>query len=182
MFNNIECLFFNSGVFLRHKGDLMNVIPGDLLSQDTACIVNPWNMNFIPHWLLLPGGVSGQLKKKAGPVPFREVSRHGVLWPGRAVLTGGGRLNKPIIHVAGLNALWRSSPAIVSRCTIAALHLAEEQGFASVALPLIGAGTGGLTPAKSLSAMTAAVQMSPYRGEVRIVLWSESKEAYLCHR
>lgn len=160
----------------------MNIVSGDLFTQDTACIVNPWNMNFIPHWLLLPGGVSGQLKKKAGSAPFREVSRHGLLWPGRAVLTGGGRLNKPIIHVAGLNALWGSSPAIVSRCTTAALNVADQQKFASVALPLIGAGTGGLTPAKSLSAMTAAVQMSPYRGEVRIVLWSESKEAYLCHR
>ncbi|AVF38233.1 macro domain-containing protein [Rahnella sikkimica] len=160
----------------------MNIVSGDLLSQDTTCIVNPWNMNFIPHWLLLPGGVSGQLKKKAGPAPFREVTHHGLLWPGRAVLTGGGLLNKPIIHVAGLNALWRSSLVIVSRCTIAALNLAEQEGFASVALPLIGAGTGGLTPAKSLSAMKSAVGMSQYRGEVRIVLWSESKEVCLCQQ
>lgn len=149
----------------------MKIVSGDLLSQDTACIVNPWNMNFIPHWLLLPGGVSGQLRKKAGPAPFRELVRHGLLWPGSAVLTGGGLLNKPIIHVAGLNALWRSSATIVSRCTVAALNLAEQEGFASVSLPLIGAGTGGLAPEKSLSAMKSSAMMSQYRGEVRIVLW-----------
>lgn len=155
----------------------MNIVTGDLLSQDTVCLVNPWNMNFFPHWLFSPGGVSGQLRKHAGSAPFRELVRNGLLWPGSAVLTQGGFLNKPIIHVAGLNALWRSSPAIVSRCTVAALNLAEQEGFASVALPLIGAGTGRLTPEMSLSAMMSSVRMSQYRGEVRIVLWPESMEA-----
>lgn len=158
----------------------MNVITGDLLSHEAACIVNPWNMNFIPHWLLLPGGVSGQLKKKAGSAPFKEVGRLGLLWPGRAVLTGGGHLNKPIIHVAGLNALWRSSPAIVSRCTAAALNVAELQGFDSIALPLIGSGNGGLTPLQSLTAMKSAARGSLFRGEINIVIWSENKAASLC--
>lgn len=154
----------------------MNIVSGDLFSQDTACIVNPWNMNFFPHWLFSPGGVSGQLRKHAGTDPFRELARHGLLWPGRAVLTGGGLLNKPVIHVAGLNALWRSSPAIVSRCTVAALNLAGKEGFTSVSLPLIGAGTGRLTPEMSLSSMMSSVRMSQYRGEVRIVLWPEGTE------
>jgi hypothetical protein len=35
------------------------VIEGDLLEQDVEVIVNAWNRNIIPWWLLLPQGVSG---------------------------------------------------------------------------------------------------------------------------
>ncbi|MEW6711004.1 MAG: Appr-1-p processing protein, partial [Candidatus Riflebacteria bacterium] len=31
-------------------------ISGDLLEQRVEVIVNPWNMNVIPWWLLLPQG------------------------------------------------------------------------------------------------------------------------------
>ncbi|WP_210454567.1 macro domain-containing protein [Pantoea ananatis] len=135
----------------------MKIITGDLLTQDVACIVNPWNVNIIPRWLFLPAGVSGQLKKKAGSEPFRELARFGWLSPGCAVLTGGGLLKKPVIHVAGLNLLWRSSESLVFRCTRSALTLAGEKGLDSVALPLIGAGTGGLSEAQSRLAIETAV-------------------------
>ncbi len=123
----------------------MNIVTGNLLAQDAACIVNPWNVNIFPRWFFQPGGVSGQIQKAAGPAPFRELARYGWLRPGSAVLTSGGLLNKPLIHVAGLNLLWRSTEAVVSRCTASALALADEQGFASMAMPLVGSGTGGLT-------------------------------------
>lgn len=38
-------------------------------------IVNAWNRNFIPYWILLPHGVSKAIKKKAGLKPFNEVQR-----------------------------------------------------------------------------------------------------------
>lgn len=152
----------------------MNIITGNLLSQDTACIVNPWNVNIIPRWLFLPGGVTAQLKKVTGPAPFHELARHGWLSPGSATLTAGGMLNKPIIHVAGLNLLWRSSEAIVSRCTASALALADEQGFASMAMPLIGAGTGGLSAKQSLRAISVAAESSESTCELYIVLWDGS--------
>ncbi|OYW18470.1 MAG: Appr-1-p processing protein, partial [Planctomycetales bacterium 12-60-4] len=50
---------------------------GDLLNQDVEVIVNAWNRNIIPWWLLLPQGVSGAIKKLAGYQPFREVAKHG---------------------------------------------------------------------------------------------------------
>ena len=31
------------------------VVEGDLLEQRVDVIVNPWNRNIIPWWLLLPG-------------------------------------------------------------------------------------------------------------------------------
>jgi hypothetical protein len=39
---------------------------GDLLDQDFQVIVNAWNRSIIPWWLLLPQGVSGAIKKRAG--------------------------------------------------------------------------------------------------------------------
>ena len=55
----------------------IDVVEGDLLNQDVDVIVNPWNRNVIPWWLLLPQGVSGAIKRKAGRLPFRELAKHG---------------------------------------------------------------------------------------------------------
>lgn len=69
---------------------MMHVVAGDLFNQNVECLVNPWNMNYIPSFLLLPCGVSGSLRKKAGREPFVQLSRKGMLSPGEAVLTTGG--------------------------------------------------------------------------------------------
>ncbi len=34
------------------------IVEGDLIGQDVDVIVNAWNRNIIPWWLLLPQGVS----------------------------------------------------------------------------------------------------------------------------
>jgi O-acetyl-ADP-ribose deacetylase (regulator of RNase III) len=44
----------------------------------------------------------------------------------------------------------------VYRATIAALRVARERGFKSVAFPLMGAGVGGLSPEESIDAMSRA--------------------------
>src|SRR5579871_846877 len=66
--------------------------------------------DIIPWWLLLPQGVSGAIKRRGRIKPFCEVARHGPIPLGGAVLTSAGRLpSRGIIHVAGINMLWRSS-------------------------------------------------------------------------
>ncbi len=120
------------------------VVVGDLLDQDVQVIVNPWNRNIIPWWLLVPQGVSGAIKRRAGLDPFREVAKHGPIPLGGAVITGAGRLpHEAIIHVAGISMGWRSSEWSIRASVRNALVLAEERGFRSMGLPLIGAGTGG---------------------------------------
>ncbi len=54
---------------------LPQVVTGDLLEQDVEVIVNAWNRNVIPWWLLLPQGVSGAIKRKAGIGPFRSLTK-----------------------------------------------------------------------------------------------------------
>jgi O-acetyl-ADP-ribose deacetylase (regulator of RNase III) len=86
------------------------VAVGDLLDQPVEVIVRAWNRNVIPWWLLLPQGVSGAIKRRGGTRPFQELRRHGPIPLGGAVLTSAGRLPfRAIIHVAGINLLWRAS-------------------------------------------------------------------------
>ena len=63
----------------------IEIIEGDLLDQPVEVIVNAWNRNFIPWWLLLPQGVSKAIKKRAGTDPFKEVGKHGWIPLGGAV-------------------------------------------------------------------------------------------------
>ena len=148
----------------------LEVVEGDLLDQPVEVIVNAWNRNLIPWWLLLPQGVSGAIKIRGGYAPFRELGRLGPIPLGGAVITGPGRLPfRAIIHVAGISLFWVSSEKSVRACTANALKLAAEQGYASIALPLIGAGTGGGSPEDVEAYMRDEVAKSTYPGGVRIV-------------
>jgi O-acetyl-ADP-ribose deacetylase (regulator of RNase III) len=112
----------------------LQLVEGDLLDQDVDVIVNPWNRNVIPWWLLVPQGVSGAIKRRAGHGPFRELGRVGAIPLGGAVATGAGRLPyKAIIHVAGISMWWYSSERSIRDSTRNALRLASARGFESIA-------------------------------------------------
>ena len=148
----------------------VHIVTGDLLDQEVDVIVNAWNRNIIPWWLLIPQGVSRAIKKRGGYEPFREVARHGPIPLGGAVLTGAGRLPfKGIIHVAGISMLWRSSEQSIRACVKNALLLAAEHGFKSVAMPLIGAGTGGGKEDAVLSIIKSQLSESDFPGRVVVV-------------
>jgi O-acetyl-ADP-ribose deacetylase len=137
----------------------MRIVEGDLLDQDVDAIVNAWNRNIIPWWLLLPQGVSGAIKKRGGLAPFRELARMGPMPLGSAVVTSAGRLPfKGIIHVAGINMLWRASERSIRDAVANALARAREHGFRSVAFPLIGAGSGSFDEEKALAVMRSALE------------------------
>ena len=148
----------------------VEIVDGDLLDQEVAVIVNAWNRNVIPWWLLLPQGVSKAIKKRAGYAPFRELSRAGVLPLGGAVATTAGRLPyKSIIHVAGIGLLWTSSEKSVRASVRNALALASQRGFESIAFPLIGAGTGGAKRDRVIGWMSDEASAADYGGRIVIV-------------
>ena len=154
----------------------LKVVDGDLLDQKVEVIVNAWNRNVIPWWLLIPQGVSGAIKKRAGLQPFRELARKGSISPGTAVETSAGKLSfRAIIHVAGINLLWCSSEKVIRDCVRNALALAQIKKYRSLAFPLIGAGTGGFSPDKTLAIMRDEIEHSNYFGEVLIVRYRPSK-------
>lgn len=146
------------------------MVDGDLLAQPVDAIVNAYNRNIIPWWLLIPQGVSGAIRKRAGTGPFKELARHGPIPLGQAVLTSAGKLPfEGIIHVAGIDMTWRASERSIRDSTKSAVRVAKEAGFESVALPLIGAGTGGRRPEQVIAWMREALQEVDYDGRVVLV-------------
>ncbi|MDB5804088.1 MAG: Appr-p processing protein [Betaproteobacteria bacterium] len=146
------------------------LIEGDLLDQQVDLIVNAWNRNIIPWWLLIPQGVSGAIKKRGGIQPFIEVARAGAMPLGSAVLTAAGRLPyKGIIHVAGINMFWVATQTSIQRSTVSAMQIVEREKFASVAFPIIGGGTGGAGEARALAWMQEALAPLESKAAVSIV-------------
>lgn len=156
----------------------MNILTvhGDLLDQPVEVIVNAWNRNIIPWWLLLPQGVSGAIKKRGGLEPFRELARLGHIPLGGAVITSAGRLPfKAIIHVAGINLFWRSSKQSVQNSVQNAMKLVIDRGYQSVAFPLIGAGSGGGDQATVMSWMTEELSKIEFEGQIVLVIYEKPK-------
>ena len=148
----------------------IQVVEGDLLRQPVDVIVNSWNRNFIPYWLLLPQGVSGAIRRQAGSEPFRQVGKKGLLPVGAAVLTSAGRLPyQGIIHVAGLNWWWTANRASVRASVQNAMRVFHENGFQSIAFPMIGAGTGGMSPQLVQELMLEELQRLQGEGQVLLV-------------
>jgi O-acetyl-ADP-ribose deacetylase (regulator of RNase III) len=152
----------------------VHVVEGNLLDQDVEVIVNAWNRNIFPWWLLLPQGVSGAIKRRGGTAPFRELRAAGLLALGDAVMTGAGTLPfRAIIHVAGIGLLWRASRHSIELSVRNAVALATRQNFRTIAFPLIGAGTGGFPPDQTQRLMADTLASLAFEGDVRIV-------RYLC--
>ncbi len=150
------------------------IVNGDLLEQNVEVIVNPWNRNLIPWWLLIPQGVSGAIKQQAGIQPFVEVARHGLIPLGGAILTSAGNLPyQAIIHVAGINLLWMASKQSITQSVVSAMKIVNDKQYASVAFPLIGAGAGGASEQKTLETMLNALETIEYNAAVTIVKYKK---------
>jgi O-acetyl-ADP-ribose deacetylase (regulator of RNase III) len=66
----------------------LQLVEGDLLLQDVDVIVNAWNCNIIPWWLLLPQGVSGAiLQGSSGVLEAQKGMPVHALW-GQTLLIG----------------------------------------------------------------------------------------------
>ena len=148
----------------------VELVEGDLLDQQVEVIVNAWNRNIIPWWLLLTQGVSGAIKRRGGRAPFRELGRTGPLPLGEARLTEAGCLPfAGIIHVAGIDMLWRASKRSITAGTRSAMALVNTHGFASVAFPILGAGSGSFDEREACALMLDTLASIPTSARVVVV-------------
>lgn len=154
----------------------VSIIEGDLLQQPVEVIVNAWNRNIIPWWLLLPQGVSGAIKKQAGYAPFFELGKMGPIKLGQAVITGSGKLPyKAIIHVAGINMFWRATRYSIQQSVFSAMQIVNDQQINSVAFPIIGAGSGGFGAQDALELMVEAFNKIESKASVCIIKFVKGK-------
>lgn len=82
---------------------------------------------------------------------------------------------KAIIHVAGINMLWRASERSIRDSVRNAIRIAHEHGFLSIAFPLIGAGCGGFNQGKAKSLMLDKLSKIDVQIAVKIVVFRKVK-------
>jgi O-acetyl-ADP-ribose deacetylase len=135
----------------------VRVWQGDITTLEVDAIVNAANNQ---GWL--GAGVAGAIRRAAGGEVEREAVAQGP-WPvGEAVRTGPGRLGdrgvKAILHAAAMAPGRPASAEAIAGATASALGLAAAEGLASVALPALGTGVGGVEQGAAAAAMAAAVR------------------------
>jgi O-acetyl-ADP-ribose deacetylase (regulator of RNase III) len=118
----------------------LRMIRGDITAVDADAIVNSANND-----LVLGGGVSGAIRRVAGPTVQEECHRIGTVPLGAAVVTSGGSLKAQWIIHAAVNplGLWADAKSVRSAARNA-LKRAEEKQVKRLAFPAIGTGAGAL--------------------------------------
>ncbi len=139
-------------------GKKAEFIKADIASLDAEAIVNPANSE-----LVMGGGVAGAIKRKGGASIEKEAVRLAPVELGDAVITGAGSLEaRYVIHVATMRMDFKTDYGIVRRCARSVFELCHEKGIREVAMPALGAGTGGLD-----TAMVAKIQAQEFFKAVR---------------
>ncbi|GJL56158.1 MAG: hypothetical protein NPIRA02_32900 [Nitrospirales bacterium] len=121
----------------------IQIIQGSILDVTAQVIVNAAN-----SYGLMGGGVAGVIRRAAGPEVETEAMQQAPIPVGKAILTSGGKTAfQGIIHAPTMPEPAMRIPAKnVALATRAALQLADRKGFASLALPGMGTGVGGVPP------------------------------------
>ncbi|MFQ5801758.1 MAG: macro domain-containing protein [Candidatus Methylomirabilales bacterium] len=140
---------------------------GSILEAAVDAIVNAANSQ---GWM--GGGVAGAIKRAAGSHVEEEAVVQGPTPVGEAILTGGGKTPfRGVIHAPTMERPAMRIPAEnVGKATTAALRLAETKGFASIALPGMGTGVGGVDHEAAAKTMIAAIRQFPARRLQQILL------------
>ena len=145
---------------------------GDLTEVPCDALVNPAN-----SLGYMGGGVAGALKRRGGSEIEQEALRKAPIKIGSAIATTGGSLScRYVIHAPTMEQPAMNIPVEnVQRATKAALDLAVTMNLASLALPGMGTGVGGVSYEAAARAMMSIIKH--YEKQVNtIVLVDRNKE------
>lgn len=159
--------------------------PADITKETTDAIVNAANSS-----LLGGGGVDGAIHRTGGPAILAEcktiVGKIGRLAPGKAVITGGGRLPaKHVIHTVG--PIYRGGDSgeaeTLASCHRESICLADEHALQSLSFPAISTGAYGYPVAEAariaMTAVVGALAGTIHLKAIRFVLFDdETLRAY----
>lgn len=133
----------------------ITVVQGSILEAEVEAIVNAANSLGI-----MGGGVAGVIRRAAGPAVEEEAMAQAPIPVGQAAVTSGGATRfSRIIHAPTMPQPGMAIPASnVALATRAALSAADGKGLASLAIPGMGTGVGGVAPAEAALAMVTEIR------------------------
>ncbi len=147
-------------------GTLLELVRGDITTQDTDAIVNAANAQLAPG-----GGVAGAIHRAAGPSLWEECKTLGGCRTGEAKLTAGHALRaRAIIHTVG--PVYSETPhdaEALQACYRNSLRLADEHGIRSLSFPAISTGAFGY-PLEAAAAIAVATVREYLQGATRLTL------------
>ncbi len=158
-------------------------VQGDITRQRVDAIVNAAN-EALQHG----AGVAGAIARAGGPSVQEEsdawVAEHGPVAPGRAAVTGGGKMPvRWVIHVVGPRYReGRDNAGLLAGAVQAALDTAAELGARTVAIPAISTGIFGYPPDEAVEVIVGAARAwvanhPETLDEVRFVAFDEAMAA-----
>ncbi|XP_075687201.1 protein mono-ADP-ribosyltransferase PARP15-like [Rhinoderma darwinii] len=151
IFKKYQCFFQNYKTNYPHFsafGKTIELIKGDITHQAVDCIVNLTNASLNQSY-----GVSGAILSAAGDTVTEECKKIGVLKADGVAITSGGNLeSKNIMHIIGPTSVPGYEPSIDT-----ILHECHNNGFTSVALPVIGTGIARIDTEKSINAILSSI-------------------------
>ncbi len=133
----------------------IEVRQGSLLDVDAEVIVNPANSHGY-----MGGGVAGVIRRFGGEEIEREAISQAPIPVGEAVLTSAGKLKfKGVIHAPTMEEpAMRTTEEKVRKATRAALKLADDRCFKSIAFPGMGTGVGRVPKDVAAKAMVEEIK------------------------
>ncbi|MBW2991197.1 macro domain-containing protein [Candidatus Woesearchaeota archaeon] len=134
---------------------------------EVDAVVNPAN-----SFGFMGGGVAGVIKKVGGNEIEEEAIAQAPIQVGEAcVTTSGDLVCKKIIHAPTMhNPAEKTDSHKVLCATKAALELADNSGFKSLALPGMGTGVGGLDKLEAAKTMVKAIKETEFKSLEKIIL------------
>jgi O-acetyl-ADP-ribose deacetylase (regulator of RNase III) len=146
---------------------------GNLIKVMADAIVNPANSY---GWM--GGGSAGAIKRAGGKEIEDEVVAKAPLEIGKAVATIAGKLPyKAIIHSPTMISPAEKAQAYnVAMAVRGALHLADDMGFKTIAMPGMGTGVGGFPIKDAAKVMVEEIRkFNPINLE-KVILIDENDE------
>lgn len=145
----------------------IEVRKGSITTCQVNAIVNPAN-----SFGYMGGGVAGVIKRVGGRIIEDEAINQAPIQVGEAVLTSAGDLIcHKVIHAPTMhNPAEKTDAHKVFCATKAALELADNEGFKSIAIPGMGTGVGGLDKKEAAKIIVKAIKQTKFQNLEKILL------------